>query len=175
MAEEFVVKGMRELALNLEGFPAKLQRKAMGVALRAAGRVIRDVARARVPVRFGKLKRSIRVTITRDRRNGNLVARVIAGRRARPDDPYYAWMVEGGTKPHIIRGGNTGRSAASINRSIRRGALRIGDAIIAGAVSHPGAKPTPFLEPALAAGAEAALRAMASTLEDEIAKLMAGP
>lgn len=150
---DVVIHGLRELALNLDQFPEKLQRKALAASLRAAGRVIRDRARAAVPVRSGKLRRSIRVTIVR--KSGRITARIVAGRRVKRDDPWYAWFVEGGTKPHRI--------AAKL-----KGSLSIGGGIWLDKVDHPGAQAKPFLGPALEAGAEDALRVMRDALAAEI-------
>jgi|CXWL01.1.fsa_nt_gi HK97 gp10 family phage protein len=147
-----VVHGMREVALNLEGFPEKLQRKALATALRAAGRVVRDIARSKVPVKSGKLRRSIRVTIVR--KGGNFTARIIAGRRVKKDDPFYAWMVEGGTKAHEIR--PKGKKSLFLA------------GIFAEQIQHPGADAKAFLGPALEAGAVAALEAMRERLASEI-------
>lgn len=150
---DIVIHGMRELELNLQNFPEKLQRKALANSLRAAGRIVRDIARGKVPVKSGKLRRSIRVTIKRT--NGRVIARIIAGRRVKPNDPYYAWFVEGGTRRHTI--------SAKL-----KGSLQIGGGIWLDKVEHPGAKPTPFLGPALDEGAEQALIVMRDALSAEI-------
>ena len=150
-----VVHGLREVALNLEGFPEKLQRKALAASLRAAGRVVRDIARSKVPVKTGKLRRSIRVTIVR--RGGVFTARIIAGRRVKKDDPFYAWMVEGGTGQHEIR--PKGKKSLFLA------------GLFAEEVKHPGAVAKPFLGPALEAGAEAALEAMRVALAEEIEEM----
>lgn len=150
----FVVHGLRELALNLEQFPEKLKRKALLTALRASGRVVRDIARARVPVKSGALRKSIRVTVRIDRFTGNPRARVIAGRRVKKDDPYYALFVERGTKAHEIR--PKGKKSLFIA------------GLFAEQVNHPGARARPYLEPALDQGAQAAIEAMRVALAAEI-------
>lgn len=152
---EYAVSGIREVALALEGLPAKLQRKALASALRAAGRIVRDVARSKVPVKSGALKRSIRVSIVR--RGDKLIARVIAGRNKKKGDPFYAWMVEGGTQAHEIR--PKGKKSLFLAGLFKE------------QVRHPGAKKKPYLGPALEAGAQAALDAMRDTLAAEIEKL----
>lgn len=157
---DFVVQGLREVTLNLEQFPEKLKRKALLTALRASGRVIRDIARANVPVKSGALRRSIRVSVRRDR-DGNFRARIIAGRRTKKEDPFYAWMVEGGTKAHEIR---------------PKGAKSLFIAgLFAEQVSHPGARARPFLGPALEAGAQAAVEALREVLATEIEGMTPGP
>jgi hypothetical protein len=148
MAEE-IVHGMRELARAMRDWPEKLQRQAMTPVLRRGGVVVRDIARIKVRKVSGRLARSIRVTIVR--RGGWLTARVIAGRNKKKDDPFYALMVELGTKPHEIRPkGAKSLFLAGLFREV---------------VQHPGAHAEPFLGPALEEGAAAALDAM----QDELA------
>ena len=155
MAQEFVIQGMRELAMNLDQFPEKLKRKALDRVLRRGGRYVSLLAKELVPVRSGALRRSIRVTIVR---RGNFVtARVIAGRRVKKDDPYYAWMVEGGTKPHEIR--PKGKKSLFLA------------GLFSEVVKHPGARARPYLGPALEKGAETALELMRDELADQIERL----
>lgn len=152
---DIVVQGLRELDLALSGFPIKLQRKALTAALRAGGRLVRDVARGKVPVKSGKLRRSLRVTIVR--KQGKYIARVVAGRRVKKDDPYYAWFVEGGTKRHEIR--PKGRKSLFLA------------GVFAEQINHPGAQAKPFLGPALDEAAQAAVEAMGAVLSAEIEQL----
>ncbi len=155
MAKDFIIEGMREVALNLERFPAKLQKKALGAALRKGGRVIRDLARGSVPVQTGRLRRSIRVSIKR--RGTWVTARVTAGRNRKKGDPFYAIMVEKGTAPHEIA---------------PKGAKALGFAgQFVERIEHLGARAQPYLGPALEAGAQAALEAVRETLAAEIEKL----
>lgn len=152
---QFVISGMRELDLALSSFPEKLQRKALANSLRAAGRVIRNIARQNVPVKSGALSRSIRVTIKR--KQGVMIARIIAGRRAKKGDPFYAWMVEGGTKAHEIR--PKGKKSLFLA------------GLFAEQINHPGAEAKPFLGPALTEGADMALLMMGEALASEIEQL----
>lgn len=152
---EIVISGMRELALALDAFPDKLQKKALDKVLKRGGRYIVNVAKNLVPVRSGKLRRSIRVTLVR--KNGQLIARVIAGRRVKKDDPYYAWMVEAGTKPHEIRP----RGKKSLFLA----------GLFSEVVKHPGSEAHPFLGPALEQGAETALELMKDELAAQVEQL----
>jgi HK97 gp10 family phage protein len=148
------VTGLKELSANLLGFPEKLQRKCFAKMLRAGGRVIRDMARNLVPVISGRLRRSIRVLVIRNRRTGWMTARIAAGRSVKKDDPYWAIFVERGTKAHEERP----HGAKSL---FLAGAF-------ASVVEHPGAAPHPFLEPALQQGAQGAVDAMAQSLREQI-------
>lgn len=66
---EFELKGLEELKAALQQMPDRIRKRAVGKALRAAGRLVRDEARVRTPVlsepaknrRPGVLKRAIAV------------------------------------------------------------------------------------------------------------------
>lgn len=148
MAEP-VVRGERETIAALRAFPEKIQRRGLIRVLRAGGFVVRDRARTKIRPVSGRLARSLRVTVKRYR-NGLMVARIIAGRRVKKDDPFYALFVERGTKPHEIR--PAGRKSLFLA------------GVFAEVVKHPGAKPQPYLLPALEEGADQALEAMRAEL-----------
>jgi HK97 gp10 family phage protein len=150
---EPVVHGMRELFDTLSEFPEKLQRSTIAKVVRAGGRIVATAARQRVPVgETGKLKRSIRVRISR--RGGRWTATVAAGRNRKKDDPFYATMVERGTKAHEIRPkGAKSLFLAGIFREV---------------VQHPGADPKPFLGPALEENIEQIVDAMQDELRLEV-------
>jgi HK97 gp10 family phage protein len=148
------MKGMRELALALSTFPDKLQRSAMGKALRAGGIVIRNLARSKVARISGKLRASIRVSVKYQ--FGRWRAQVIAGRNVRKDDPFYALFVHEGTEPHEINPrGKKSLFLGGLSKAVER-------------VKHPGAKANPFLRNALNEGAQQALEEMRRVLGEEI-------
>lgn len=157
MADDIVVSGMRELALQLDQFPEKLQRKSLDKVLRRGGNYIVQLAKNLVPAQSGKLRRSIRVTIVKNRGDGMLTARIIAGRRGKKDDPYYALFVERGTKPHEERPKN--------KKSLFLSGL------FAEVVEHPGAQAHAFLLPALEGGAQGAVDSMQEELAAQIEQL----
>jgi len=149
------VQGMRELMAGFDALPALLQRKVMTQVMRAGGRPIVRRARGKVHNVSGRLARSIRVTVVR--RAGQVIARIVAGRNLKKDDPYYAVMVELGTKPHEIR--PAGKKSLFLA------------GLFAEVVQHPGAKAEPFLLPALEEGADEALAAMQEELGAQIEAL----
>lgn len=151
---ESVIHGMRELLQGFADFPKQIERKALNRIMRAGGRPIVRIARGKVSKVSGKLARQIRVTVVRDRRTGWITARIIAGRNKAKDDAFYALMVELGTKPHQIRPKN--REALSIAGTL------------AEVVEHPGARPHPFLGPALEEGAQEAVDAMQAELTAQL-------
>lgn len=184
------IDGIADLREACRQLPEKIQNNIMRGALRAAGNVIADEARRRVPARTGQLKASIRVSV-RNTLNG-VIASVKAGDRFRVfkgkgksikgaayrtaragggfnySTPFYAHFVEFGTRPHIIK-----------PRFARRLAFVVASRVVSvPQVKHPGAKPRPFMGPAFDAKWHDALAAvetyMAKRLPIEAAKLNKG-
>lgn len=148
--DDEVIVGGRELANFLQQLPVKVEKNILRAALRAGGIVFREEARDNVPVEDGDLKASIRVT-TRMKR-GTIYASVKAGgRRA----PHWHW-VEFGTKPHKIK-------------AKKQAALAFGGKI-ARTVDHPGARPKPYMRPALDAKSSAAIAAVAAKIRERLTK-----
>lgn len=163
MADLVHVKGLSEIERFLDELTEKLKRDAIRGGLRAGAVVLRDAAKALVPVGppsaenilehggyQGALRDSLRVST---RVGGNKVtARVSAGgTKKNGADTYYALWVEFGTRPHVI---------APLNG----GALMIGGRVVAH-VMHPGARPRPFMRPALDGAAQAAVLAVAEHIK----------
>jgi len=148
--DDEVIVGGRELANFLQQLPVKVEKNILRAALRAGGIVFREEARDNVPVEDGDLKASIRVT-TRMKR-GTIYASVKAGgRRA----PHWHW-VEFGTKPHKIK-------------AKKQKALAFGGNI-ARVVDHPGARPKPYMRPALDAKSTAAIAAVAAKIRERLTR-----
>jgi HK97 gp10 family phage protein len=74
------VSGHRELKRELEAVPEKIQRKALRAGQTKASRIVIKEARAKVPVRFGLLKKSIGRRSKTYRKTG-VVLSVIGPRR----------------------------------------------------------------------------------------------
>ncbi|ATQ75087.1 hypothetical protein CR152_11555 [Massilia violaceinigra] len=142
------IRGGRELSALLSTLPAKLEKNVMRSALRAGAVVIREEAKANVPVDQGLLKKSIRVSTGAKR--GVLTATVKAGGRMAP----HAHLVEYGTRPHKIE--PTNAEALSISGTPFR------------SVEHPGARPQPFMRPALDATAPQAIEAVAAQVRKRL-------
>lgn len=159
---------LRALAFRMLSLPGKIQKNVIGQALARGAAPIIKAARALVPVRFGLLKRSLGVK-RRSYTGGATQMAIIGARseiRTAKDWPVkYSHLVELGTKPHSIKLGK----ALELN----------GVPLPAGTViHHPGAKPKPFLRPAIQGQAQAALTAARAYLlagvEREAAKLGTG-
>lgn len=130
----------RKLQRALHALPDKIFEKVVKSAANLAMRPVIRAARAKVPVNQGLLKASLgtrRKTYKRAK-----VVYVAVGPREGFKDPetgaeprFYAHLVELGTAPH--------------NVPAPPGGLRIGESVVHGGVEHPGAKPRPFLRPAI--------------------------
>jgi HK97 gp10 family phage protein len=175
MSDQTIIGG-KQLFDFLQQLPVKVERNVMRSALRAGAAVIRDEARNNVPVLLGALRKSIRVTT--GSKNGRVWASVKAGNSV----AYYWRWVEFGTKPHLIkvqndekpinyrltakRGVLTRVSMSTINRN----SLMIGHNFIGPTVDHPGAKPHPFMRPALDAKGNAAVEAVRDKIVERLMK-----
>lgn len=147
MSDEVKVNGLSELQAFLDQLAPKLQKNVMRSALRAGATVIATEARLHAPVLKGELRGSIGVS-TRVR-GGTVTA------SARSHDPV-APLVEYGTKRHMIRA--------------KDGALMIGGYGFARFVDHPGARPKPFMRPALDARAQDAVIATGEKIKQRLTK-----
>jgi len=166
-------KGGRELQAFLNTLPAKVEKNIMRSALRQGANVIKDEAKAQVPVDQGDLEKSIRVS-TRSRR-GEVKAIV-------KTDDYKAKWVEFGTAPHFIsvkesakptrktrRGART-VSVGTVNKMVKNGSLVIGGDFVGESVAHPGARPNPFMRPAIDSKTNEAIVAVGSQIRKRLTK-----
>jgi HK97 gp10 family phage protein len=161
------VAGLRELNRALEEFPAKFQANVLRGALRAGAKVQLAEARRLVPVAppndrnrrlhggyEGALRDSLRVGTSI--KGSEVKAKVTAGGNRKGADTYYASWVEKGTRPHEIKA--PGRRSLFFAGLLRK------------VVQHPGAKPKPFMGPALARTVPGVLQAVAQYIRNRLAK-----
>lgn len=148
------VKGLSDLQAFMDTLPAKLQNNVLRGALRAGIKPMKLSAIANCPagepsetnkrkynLYSGALRDSIRVSGRIDKRNGNVIARLVAGGKTKTGaDVFYAKWIEFGTKPHII-----------------------GDGV------HPGVMPKPFMRPALDTEANTAVLAVGEYIKKRLA------
>lgn len=159
------IKGFPELEKALSEFPNKLLKNAMRRALYAGVKVIATEAKLQCPVgppsqvaavkygaKEGELKRSIKIGTNTIKGKPVVYGYVRAG----SFKAYYAHWVEFGTAAHRISAKNGG-------------ALSFGGGFVH-SVAHPGARPRPFMRPALDAKWMEALEAMRASLGDAIQK-----
>ena len=166
---EIRVNGLKALGQFLQTLPAKLEANVLRSALREGAKVIEQEVKSNLQgngsVDTGRLRDSIRVS-TRSRR-GKVYATIKAGGRsgkktilvgkngrvrAGYQQAFYAHWVEYGTAAHKIKPRTHG------------GFLSFGDVIVRG-VDHPGARPKPFMRPALRTKAQDAVVAAANYMK----------
>ena len=144
------VKGLAELQAFLNQLPAKMEANIMRAALRQGANVVKAEAQANVPVKSGLLKAGLKVS-TRNRR-GTVTAAVKAGGK----HGFIAKWIEFGTAAHFIKP----KTAKSLFFA----------GLFSEGVDHPGARPKPFLRPALDSRAQAALQAVGEAIKKRLTK-----
>lgn len=149
---DYKIDGLSQLLKALDQVPIKLEKKVLRGALRAGAKVLQQDAKSLVPGKTGKLRESIRLSAGIFSSKGRVWAKITAGGNKK-GDPFYAHMVEFGTKPHVI------------NLKNRKLLANSGD-VFGKTVSHPGIKPQSFMRKALDRSAQKAL----DQFRDEIAR-----
>lgn len=138
------VKGKGEVKSFIAGIPQQLAERVLRGAARAAANIVANEARDRVI--STEVRAAIKVaTKVEDNR---IVAKVqVKGKGA-----YIAPWLEYGTDPHFISVDDSqrgGLSVRKVNEKVKDGSLVIGGQFVGTTVHHPGARPHPFLRPAL--------------------------
>jgi hypothetical protein len=143
------VTGLVDVQRFIRELPAQLERKVLRGALRAAADVVAEEARMRCASR--EVAGAIKVT------TGSTGKRIVAEVIVKGKAAYIAPWLEYGTDPHFIsvdQSQRDGRTIARINRQRRdagdkEGSLVINGNFVGETVFHPGARPHPFMRPAL--------------------------
>lgn len=174
MTEIIKTKGMAELQKMLDTLPAMIERNILRGAMKAAAKPVLAAAKQNAAVASGELRDSLRITDSV--RKGNK-AQVYAAVKT---DAFYARFVEFGTESHLIKVSDKPRrmtrrgmkqySMTTINKMVKNGSLLIGGNLVGPVVSHPGAKPHPFMRPALDAQANAAVTAAGEYIKKRLTK-----
>ena len=128
----------------LQQLPAALEKNVLRGAARAAANVVADEARQRCI--SSEVRDSIKVAGSS--KDGRIIAKV----QTKGEGAYIAPWLEYGTRPHFISVSDAdrgGRSIKRLNKEVREGSLTIGGRFVGPVVHHPGARPHPFLRPAL--------------------------
>lgn len=157
------VQGVDEVIKNLLEFPVKFEQNIVRGGLRAMAVVVQTSARPLVPVGRGvthpgasaSLAGTLRVSTYKVGKQ--MVASVKIGNRRK--GVFYAHMVLGGTRPHLIRARNGGMLAFW--------------GIFTAQVRHPGARANPFLDVAFNASRDRAVRAGFDYVTERTKKLIA--
>ena len=148
MSEQHV-KGLAELQKVMDQLPAKLERNVMRGALRAGMKVIQPVAKANIHSVSGQLAAGLKIGTKA--RGGTVLSYLRAG----GPHGYLAKWVEFGTRAHNI--------------SAKKGGWLSFMNVFTKTIAHPGARPKPFLRPALDGQASAAVNAAAAYMRARLA------
>lgn len=143
------VRGRAEVKNFMARIPVDLEGKVLRGAARAAAKVVAEEAKERT--QSDEIRGAIKVSTSRPD-GGRVIAKVqVKGRGA-----YLAPWEEYGTAPHLISvdaSQSGGMSVGRINRLAKdpdsNHSLIIGGNFVGATVLHPGARPNPFLRPAL--------------------------
>jgi HK97 gp10 family phage protein len=155
---------LKDLLKKLDDLPVMIEKKLVRGALRAAAKPMRDTAAqlaptgtARVsynkdgtPVQHsgGALKKSIRISSSFSKRTGEVKILVKAGDKK----AWYAYLVEHGAKPHLIKG-----------------PIKFGGVIISN-FQHPGFTGKAFMRPAFDSTTQAVVGAYADYMRLNLPK-----
>ena len=161
---ELQVKGLAELHKVLQNLPEELEKKVLRNALRAGANEFKKAAQAKVPVKSGALRKSIRVKTSARKGRYRLKATVTAGNA----EAFYAHMVEFGTASYYTGSGKSVGAPYEIKPAKSKALAFLGMA--RDAVVHPGIHPQPFMRPAFDAGSEAAINAFAESVRKRLSK-----
>jgi hypothetical protein len=137
------VRGKREVQAYIALAPDQMQKVLRGAA-RTAAKVIAEEAKRRSI--SSEVAGAIKVATRQD---GD---RVLAMVQVKGEGAYIAPWLEYGTAPHFISVDDTqrrGMSVGRVNKSLKEGSLIINGQFVGTTVFHPGARPHPFLRPAL--------------------------
>lgn len=147
MIDDLTIKmtGFEAAERILDTMPTKVRKRVIKQSLRRGAAVYQKGAKANVPSRTGKLKRSIKV-----RSGRGLITQVYVAQ----DPGWYAHLVERGVKRHSLARG------ANLSRGKKQDVGRI----------HPGFRGRFFMQRAADAQTEAAITAVANRFEELLLK-----
>jgi len=135
------VRGQGDVRQFLASIPDQLEDKVLRGAARAGAKVIAEEAKARSI--STEVSASIKV---RTRLEASRVVGLVQADMGRSNLPL--WL-EYGTAPHFISVDDSQREGRSVRKVNENGSLLIGGKFVGDTVYHPGARPHPFMRPAL--------------------------
>lgn len=186
------LKGGPEVLAFLEAFPKRVQQNALRSAMIAGARIIRDEARANVPVSSGAVRSTIKTSSPRAFAGDKATVKV----KLLGYESYIGYFLEYGVAQHFVTPGDSQYHVKTLNRrTTLAGAekqsngmvkvngstyvrtfqtkdgpedrvLKIGNHFVGGAILHPGFAARPFLRPALDRMSDAAVAAIGARLAE---------
>jgi hypothetical protein len=136
--------GRSEVKAYMASLPAQIEKKLLRGAARAAAEVVADEARDRVI--SPEVRKAIKTRTSAEE------GRVIAKVQVQMGGYNLPLWLEYGTDPHFISVDDSqrqGMSVRKVNDAHKAGSLVINGQFVGATVLHPGARPHPFLRPAL--------------------------
>ena len=149
MSDLVHVKGLSDLQALLDTLPDKLERNVMRGALRAGMKPIKNAAQDGAAKATGTLAAGLKVSVRA--RAGKVTATL----RAAGKHGYLARWIEYGTSAHQIRA--------------KKGSALLVAGQPVNIVDHPGARPQPFMRPALDNHAQSSLVATGEYIKQRLA------
>ncbi|MGQ3001292.1 MAG: HK97-gp10 family putative phage morphogenesis protein [Hydrogenophaga sp.] len=144
MAIETGVSGLAELYKVMQALPAVVEGNVMRGALRAGLRVVQKEAEVLVPEKELDLRKSLRIRLMRrSLKRGWVRMQLVAGGKDAPN----AHWAEFGTASYYVGKGRSVRRPYKIQPK-KAGALLFGGKVRE-VVTHPGARPQPYMRPAI--------------------------
>lgn len=138
------VRGKAEVKAFIAGIAGEIESKLLRGAARAAATVVADEAKDRT--HSSRVRGAIKVATSAG--EGRIIAKV----QVKGPGAYLAPWEEYGTAPHFISVDDSqrrGMGVRRINKLAKEGSLVINGKFVGATVHHPGARPHPFLRPAL--------------------------
>jgi HK97 gp10 family phage protein len=166
-ASDFQITGLDELYRQLQALPTRIEKNIMVGAMRAGQNVFKARAQARVPIKSGALRKSIKVKTSS--RFGKAKAVLSAGN----NQAWYAHIIEFGSGSFYAGQGSKSLRAPYVITPKEGGGLFFNN-VVREQVTHPGVRPRPFMRPALDEGLEAPLTAVADYIRARLAREVAG-
>lgn len=164
------VTGKAAVKRYFDAVPTALIEKILPGAARAGGKVIADEAKVRCESDLVS-----NAIVTRVKRDGTLII-VKVGVKGRWPNAVGNWL-EYGTDGHFIsvdESQRQGMSVSRINKLQKSGSLVIAGQFVGDTVWHPGARPYPFLRPALDLRQDEAIAAAQGYITSRVAQLTLG-
>ena len=155
------IEGLADLNKLLKELPSKIERNIMRGALREGSKEFLERAKEEVPVKSGRLRKSLRIS-TRFKK-GEVTATMTAGN----GQAFYAHMIEFGTASFYTGSGKSVGAPYEIKPNGK--ALKVGNYYF-GSITQPGVKPQPFMRPAFDAGSAEAVKAVAEYIKKRLDK-----
>lgn len=163
MATETGVSGLSDLYKLLQTLPAVAEGNVMRGGLRAGLRVIQKEAQALVAIDEQDLRNSLRIRLLRRSvKRGWVRMQLVAGGRSAPNSH---WVEYGTASYYAGKGRSVGRPYKI--KPKKAGALLFGGKVRE-VVTHPGARPKPYMRPAIDRRQADAIAATAAYLRRRI-------